>query len=151
MKPTGYKTVIVTSPAAIVDNAAFTTNVIDTKGFSFAEIFVMLGELDIAVAALKVRESDSSDMSGAADITGTVFGTNNNDTGSASTLPADDADNTLYKFEIDLKGRKRYLDLSITGGNGAAGTYAAAWANLHEGDNVPATAAQKGIAQLMRA
>ena len=36
---------------------------------------------------LKVQESDDSGMSGAADITGTVVGTDANDAGSTSTLP----------------------------------------------------------------
>ncbi len=150
MKPTNYKTVLLTPPAAIVDNAAFTTTALDTKGFRFVEIFVALGALDIAVAAMKVQESDDSGMSGAADITGAVFGTSIGDLGVASTLPAATDDNLIYKVEIDMRGRKRYLDLSLTGGDGAAGSYAVVWANLHEGENEPTTAAQKGIAQLLR-
>lgn len=150
MKPTRYKTVLVTPPAAIVDNAAFTTGAIDTKGFSFLEIFVAFGAMDIAATVLKVQESDDSGMSGAADITGTIFGTDANDTGSTSTLPSATADNLIFKFEIDLKGRKRYIDCLLTGGDGTAGTYAVVWANLHEGDQSPTTAAQKGVSQLMR-
>ena len=150
MKPTGYKTVQVIAPTAIVDNASWTTVTIDTLGFRFCEIFFMLGALDIAVAALKVQESDDSGMAGAVDITGTIFGTDDNDTGSASTLPAATDDNKIYKFEIDLRGRKRYLDLVATGGDGTVGSYAAAWANLHEGENVPTSASDKNVAQLMR-
>lgn len=155
MKPTKYKTVMLAQPAAIVDNASFTTLALDTKGFAFAEIFVAIGALDIAVAALKVQESDATSdantLSSGTDVVGTRFGTDANDTGATSTLPSATDDNKLYKFEIDLKGRKRYLDVTLTGGDGAAGTYAVVWAHLHEGDNVPTSAADKGVAQLMRA
>lgn len=150
MKPGRYKTVLLTPPAAIVDDAAFTTAALDTKGFGHAEIFVAFGAMDIAATVLKVQESDASDMTGAADITGTIFGTDANDTGSTSTLPSATADNTIMKFEIDLKGRKRYLDCLLTGGNGTTGTYAVVWAHLHEADEPPISATEKGVAQLMR-
>ncbi|VTS03557.1 Uncharacterized protein OS=Marichromatium purpuratum 984 GN=MARPU_09545 PE=4 SV=1 [Gemmata massiliana] len=151
MKPTKYKTVLVTPPAAIVNNAAFATATIDTLGFSYLEIFVAFGAMDIGSTLLKVQESDDPGMSGAVDVVGTRVGTDPNDTGAASTLPSATSDNTMFKFEIDLKGRKRYLDLFLTGGNGATGTFAVAWANLHEGDSAPTSAADKGVAQLMRA
>ncbi|AMV30063.1 hypothetical protein VT84_37060 [Gemmata sp. SH-PL17] len=151
MKPTKYKTVLVTPPGAIVDNAAFATATIDTLGFSYLEIFVAFGAMDIAATLLKVQESDDSGMSGAVDIVGTRVGTDPNDTGATSTLPSATSDNTIFKFEIDLKGRKRYLDLNLTGGDGTTGTYAVVWANLHEGDVAPTSAADKGAAQLMRA
>lgn len=150
MKPTNYKIVAVTPPAAIVDNAAFGTTTIDTLGFRFAEVYLFLGALDIAVVAAKMQESDDSGMSGAVDIVGTRFGTDNNDTGSTSSLPSATDDNKFYKFEIDLRGRKRYLDLVLTGGDGSAGTFACAFALLHNGEQEPTTAAQKGVAQLMR-
>jgi hypothetical protein len=63
------KTVGITPPAAIIDNAAATTASVDTKGFSKARIVVYLGALDIAVSAMKLRHSDDdstySDISGA--------------------------------------------------------------------------------------
>ncbi len=37
------KTVAVASPGPIVDDAAFTTNTVDTKGFKKARFVVMLG------------------------------------------------------------------------------------------------------------
>lgn len=154
MLPTNYKTVAVTNPAAILDDTSATTNVIDTKGFRYLEIFVMLGATDIALTALKVQEadaaSDGTTLTSGADVSGTVFGTDANDTGSTSTLPSATDDNKLYKFEIDLRGRKRYLKPTVTVGNGSAGGFVCAWANLHVGEQEPTTASQKGIAQLMR-
>lgn len=137
---TNVKTLAVTSPAAIVDDAAFTTNTIDTLGFAQLTIIVMLGALDIALAAFKVREGDASDMSDAADITGADFSV------SPATLPAATADNNLYAVHIDLRGRKRYIDLSLTGGNGTSGTYAAAIAQLSNPQTYPSSAADRGFA-----
>lgn len=150
MMPVCHKLVSVTPPAAIVDNAAFTTATVDTLGFRFARFVVYFGAMDIAAAALKVQESDDSGMSGAADITGAVFGTSTNDAGSTSSLPSATDDNKFFTVEIDLRGRKRYLDLSLTGGDGSAGTYAAAWCELYRGENTPTTAAQKGVSQNLR-
>lgn len=133
------KVVAVTSPVAIVDNASWTTNEIDTIGFRFCSIYVMLGALDIAIAALKVQESNTSG-SGMADITETVFGGTGN-----PALPGATADNNIYAIHIDLRGRKRYLDLVLTGGDGAAGSFATAWAVLSRGEQLPASAAARGL------
>jgi hypothetical protein len=143
------KLVVITPPNAIVDNAAYTTAAIDTQDADFVVIHVMLGPTDIAMAALKVQESDLANMSGAADIVGTRFGTDNNDTGSASTLPDANADNTILSFYIDKRGRKRYLDLVATAGDGSTGTYLAAWAELWRMKDGPRTAAEAGYGQRM--
>lgn len=132
------KFVAITPPGAIVDNAAFTTATIDTKGFAQLSIIVHFGAMDIAMAALKVQESDDSGMSGPADISGTVGGT-------AFTLPSATADNQFWAFHISLKGnRKRYIDLVATGGDGTAGTYMTAFAVLSRGSETPDTAAKRG-------
>ena len=71
----GVKIVSITPPAAIVDNASFTTAAVDTIGFGKVAIVFSLGATDIAMTALKLQESDDSGMSGATDITGFVVGT----------------------------------------------------------------------------
>ena len=135
------KVVPVTNPGAIVDNAAFTTATIDTKGFAFVTIVLILGALDIALAAFKLREGDASDMSDAADVAGADFSV------SPATLPAATDDNKLYAVHVNLTGRKRYLDLSLTGGDGTAGTCAAAVAIFSQASEVPSTADGRGFAQ----
>lgn len=134
------KVVAVTPPAAIVDNAGFTTNIIDTLGFAFITVIVMLGATDIALAALKLRESDANDMTGAVDVDGADFSTD-------GTLPSATDDNKLYAIHVNLKGRKRYLDLTLTGGDGTTGTYASVIALLSEASNVPSSATARGFAQ----
>lgn len=137
------KIVPVTSPAAIVDNAAFTTAIIDTKGWDEALFCVQFGALDVAVAALKLQESDDSGMSGAADVDGADFSTD-------GTLPADTADDTFVGIHVKLGGsRKRYMDLTFTGGNGTTGTYANAFVILAKGEASPSSVAGRGFGQLL--
>lgn len=141
------KTVAITPPAAIVDNASYTTAAVDTFGYNKLRVCVLLGATDIAMTALKLQESDDSGMSGAADITGAVYGTSANpDTGTTSALPSATDDNKLFTFFVDLKGRKRYIDLVATAGDGSAGTYLAAWADLYNGNDTPTTATERGAA-----
>lgn len=132
----------VTYPAAIVDNASWTTVEIDTVQsgvkYNYADIYVMFGAMDIAVTAFKVQESDTSG-SGFADVTNAVGGTD-------FTLPSATSDNTLWCIRLDLRKRKRYLDLVLTGGDGAAGTYAAAWVVLSRGNETPVNATAHGLA-----
>jgi hypothetical protein len=131
-----------TPPAAIIDNAAAGTTTIDTFGCGAVLIVVQLGALDIAVGALKVQESDDSGMSGAADITETVFGGTGN-----PALPAATADNNLYGFLIHCNGhRKRYLDLVATLGDGSAGTYISALTIKFRHGTLPSTATGRGFA-----
>lgn len=142
-------------PVVIVNNASEAALVIDTLGFDYLEVVIQLGATDIALTALKLQESEvkasATTLTGGADISGTVFGTDANDTGSTSTLPAATDDNKIYKFEIDLRGRKRYILPVITIGNGSVGAYCAGVAELSRGAQVPTSATEKGIAQLMRA
>ncbi|HEY0101366.1 MAG TPA: hypothetical protein VGB76_20750 [Pyrinomonadaceae bacterium] len=135
------KVVAVTNPGAIVDNAAFTTATIDTLGFRFVTIIVLFGALDIALAALKLREGDAADMSDATDVEGADFSV------APATLPAATDDNKLVAIHVNLNGRKRYLDLTMTGGDGAAGTYASVTAILSRASEAPDTAEKRGFAQ----
>lgn len=144
------KKVNVTPPAAIVDNASFATTTIDTLGYNYLEVIFQLGASDIAMTALKLQESDSSDMSGAADITGMVYGTSTNIAGSTSALPSDTDDNKVYAFQLPLAGRKRYIDLVATAGNGSTGTYGSALALLSKATNAPRTAAECGCGDILR-
>lgn len=141
------KIVSVTPPAAIVDNAAFTTAEVDTLGYDFASFYVYYGATDIATAVLQVTETDTSG-SGQVAITGTIFGTSTNTAGTTSTLPSATADNLFFAIHIDMrKGRKRYLDLNLTGGDGAAGTFAAVFCILSRGKELPNSASERGCSQ----
>ncbi|HEV2862853.1 MAG TPA: hypothetical protein VGX48_17690 [Pyrinomonadaceae bacterium] len=134
------RTVVITPPQGPVDNAAFVTATLDTLGAGYVDFIVVLGSIDAALAALKVRESDASDMTGAADVPGADFSV------APSALPGATDDNKAYHIGLDMRGRKRYLDLVLTAGDGAAGTFACVIAQLSRLASSPRTAAQRGFA-----
>lgn len=142
------KYISVTPPAAIANNTSPTTAEIDTLGYDYCTIVAYLGATDIAMTALKVTESDTAG-SGHADVTGLVFGTSNTIDGSASTLPSATDDNKFFVFQVDLRGRKRYLDVTATIGNGSTGAYLTILAMLSRGESNPATSAGMGAAAVL--
>lgn len=135
------KTVIVTPPAAIVDNAAFPTTAVDMRGYRFCTFEIILGALDIAVAVLKLRHSDDDGATDAyTDIDGADYSVD-------GTLPSATADNGIVAIHVDMRGgKKRFLDLSFTGGDGAAGTFACVLARLSRGETFARSAADRGYA-----
>lgn len=134
------KVVNVTPPAAIVDAASFSTTAIDTAGFGKLAVYFSLGATDIAMTALKLQESDDSGMSGAADITGCVYGASG-----APALPTATDDNKIFGFFVNLAGRERYIDVVATAGDGSAGTYGSCIAVLYNGEGIN-DATERGLA-----
>lgn len=146
-----FKLVSVTPPAAIVNNASATTSEVDTKGWNYARFIVYIGATDIALAALKLTESDTS-ASGHVEIAATDFSdaTQTDIDGTALALPAADEDNGFIVIDVNLEGRKRYLDLVLTAGSGSAGTYVAAWCELYKGQDGPISVAAHGCKDMVR-
>jgi hypothetical protein len=136
-------------PVARLDNGSYTTTQVDTLGYDYATFVVNLGATDIAMTALKVQESDT-DGSNFADVPGAVYGTSTNIAGSTSALPTATDDDDIFLIEVDLRGRKRYLDLVATAGNGTAGTFASGVCILSRASNAPVTAAERGCNQILR-
>lgn len=143
------KRVGITPPAAIVDNASYATAEVDTLGYDYAKIVVWLGATDIAMTALAVTESDTSG-SGHTNVTGLVYGTSTDIDGNVSTLPSATDDNKFFEFDIDLRGRKRYLDVTATAGDGTTGTFAVIFAELSRAEETPVTATERGAAAVLR-
>ena len=144
-----FKLVGVTPPAAIIDDSAVTTAEIDTKGWDHCRVIVYLGATDIAMSALKMTESDTSG-SGHADITGLVYGTSTDIDGDTSALPSATDDNGFFVFDVDLRGRKRYLDVSATVGNGSTGAYVTILAELYRGEAMPTSVSGHGAAGMLK-
>lgn len=133
----------ITPPAAISDNATLSTTEIDTAGYNYITIVVGIGATDIAMTALKVTESDTAG-SGHADITGADF------TVSPATVPSATDDNKFFVVNIDLRnGRKRYIDVTATTGNGTAGTYICIWAELTRAQIAPTSASELNADQVL--
>lgn len=135
------KFVNVTPPVAINDNTAYTTAIVDTLGWREVTFLVSFGVMDIAVAALKLTESDDSGMSGATDVSGADFSV------APLTLPSATDDGHQFAIYVNMMGHKRYLDLSFTAGDGSAGTYAVVTAILSRPETFPDTAAERGLTQ----
>lgn len=139
----------VIAPAAIVDDASFTTIEVDTLGYNYATFIFNLGATDIAMAALKVQESDTSG-SGFVDIAGADLSSATDIDGVATALPSATDDGNVIVIQMDLRGRKRYLDLVATAGNGAAGTFASAVCVLSQADVAPESVSAAGCETLVR-
>lgn len=135
------KLVQIIAPQVIADNAEWvgskgsTPVEVDTKGFRFARIIVMLGATDITMSVLKLWECDTAGGTYAA-VTGGDF---------TAALPSDTDDNKFFAINVNLRARKRFLELEATAGNGSAGTYLVAWAELSRAEEIPNTAAERGI------
>lgn len=149
MTPPDAKWFIVTSPVAIVDDGSWTTNEIDTIGYEYLEVAVTLGAVDIALTVLKLQDSDATGTD-FGDVTGCVFGTSVNSTGSASTLPAADDDNKVFLFNVSLIGRKRFFDLVATIDDGTTGGFMSCVARLSRAETGPNAAAEYGASQVLQ-
>lgn len=134
-------------PEAIKDNTSWTDiEDIDTNGWDYLTIYWIQGATDVITAALTIDESDTT--SGyAAFIT---VGTTATIAGTTSALPAATPDNQIHIFEIDLRKRKRYIQITATAGNGTLGTYGCAIGVLSRGTEVIQTAAARGATQIIR-
>ncbi len=140
------KTVGIVFPQAIKDNTAWvgttasTPVVVDTAGFSHMKIKWMTGATDIAQASLVVVSDDDSTLASAT--TKYTFG----GTGLMA-LPTATDDNKIWELSIDLrKNTERYWGVTAAAGNGTVGAYAVCWAELYNGDEVPTSDTQRGLA-----
>jgi hypothetical protein len=137
------------APAAIIDNASATATAIDCAGASYLEIPIQLGATDIAVTVLKLEESDVSG-SGYTDITGATFSAGSNVDGVALALPSATDDNQPHVFQVDLVGRKRYIRVVCTFGDGSAGGFVAATARLSNVSFLPPTSTERALGGICR-
>jgi hypothetical protein len=106
---------VVKATASVAASATF-SHEIDTLGFKYAAIDVVFSPFTAATASyasvLKVQESDASG-SGQADISGLSV-----TAGAGSTTGA--VVGAVARFNVDLRGRKRYLTVVTSPGNTVA-------------------------------
>lgn len=141
------KFVNIVPPAAIKDNTAFVDiEDIDCAGWDYLTIVWQQGATDVITAALAVADSDDATTY----VNFATVGTTATIAGTTSALPAATPDNQLHIFEIDLRKRKRYIQVDATAGNGSTGTFASALGILSRGDSVTQTAAARGAVQIIR-
>lgn len=121
-----------------------TAEEIDTLGYDYATILVLVGNLASNATAFEVQESDTSG-SGFALITGADYDGGTDIDGSTASLPAAASDDDkVFVFEIDLKARKRYIKPVVTiGGSGSA---VGCVAILSRAAESPTTTAERSLA-----
>lgn len=141
----------VTGTDFTVDNGSFTTAEIDTLGYDYLTIIAAFGNVPANVAALTITESNTAG-SGHGNVTGLIVGTSANTDGTTSVLPTAAAgDGRVIVFEIDLRGRRRYIDTTLTAGNGAGTvTEACVIAILSRAEDAPVTATERGVNDILR-
>lgn len=128
----------VTKAAASVAASATHSHEIDTAGFKYASIDVVYSPFTAATSAyasvLKIQESDASG-SGQADVTGLSI-----TAGAGSTTGANVG--AVARFNVDLRGRKRYLTVVTSPGNTVAVVTSA---RLSKGEQHAVTATESGV------
>jgi len=125
-------------PQARINNSAVTVASVDRKGFNYATIRIAIGATDIGLTTFKLQESD--DNTTFTDVPNADFSI------SPLSLPSNTNSNTLWEWQIDLRApRKRYLRPAITVGNGSAGAFLAATAELSRAEQSPTTPTSQGL------
>jgi len=121
-------------------NGATATGVVDTLGFDWATIDIIAATADVVSnkpSVLKIQESDDTVASNFADITGLRGGTDftipNANTAATAVVQ------NVYKFNVDLRGRKRYLRGVYSPQTTQTVTLVA---NLGKGEQAPISAAK---------
>lgn len=133
------KTVIAIIPISKTNGATAVGEMIDTKGFDYVNIGIVASTADVVsntLSVLKIEEGDTT--SSVATFAGAVSGA---DYTIATNAYTSTTNQNVWSFNVDLKGRKRYLRVSaspqttmVIGGV----------ASLHRAEKLPTTAAEAG-------
>jgi hypothetical protein len=129
---------ILTLGGASYSSAGTSVTTFDTRGFRYAVVDVTFGTLATnggVPSVFRITESDATVISNFTTITG----------GSATLAAANLAHSTV-RFQIDLRNRKRYLNLDIT--NGTSSLVISAVARLSRPETSKLTAAQQSVTNM---
>jgi hypothetical protein len=143
------KYAVAIAPAAIIDNTSATVTAVDARGYSYVELPVQIGATDIAVTVLKLTECDTSGGT-YTDITGATFSAGTSADGVALALPASTDDNQVHAFQVNMVGRKPFLKLVCTFGDGTVGGFVACTARLSRAAYLSPTATDKAAGGICR-
>lgn len=143
------KYAVAIAPAAIIDNTSATNTAVDCRGFSYAEFPVQIGATDIAITALKLTECDTSGGS-YTDITGATFDGGTSADGVTLALPSATDDNQVHAFHVNMVGRKPFIKVVVTFGDGSVGGFVACTARLSRAGFLSATATNKAAGGICR-
>jgi hypothetical protein len=137
---TTSKDVVSIFPQARLNNSSFTVTSVDRRNFDYATLEVSLGATDVGLTTFKLQESDDNS---------TWTDVPNGDFSISGTLPSSANSDTLWSWDIDLTGRKRYLRPAITVGNGSSGAFLTAKFKLSRAEETPYNAATRNLAGVL--
>ena len=143
------KFVNLTPPGALVDGASLTVAELDTLGWDYAQILLILGATDIACSAAILTDGDTSG-SGHSNITLSNFDGQDDVVGDTAVLPSATDDDGFFLWELDLRKRKRNIDATITVGDGTVGGYYTVIAQLSRGSEPPTSVSGRGCTGIIR-
>lgn len=141
------KGVVAITPVSKTNGHTAAGELIDTNGFDFMTLDIILSAADVVSnvpSVLKLQEADTTDASNLADISEFKAGTGFT---LATTMGTSTAVQNLYKFDVDLRGRKRYLKALVSP---VTTQVIAGVANLHMAEQAPVSAAAAGALNVVR-
>mgnify|MGYP003394132756 FL=1 len=128
-----------------VTNAGTATGSVDTLGYDFLALDLLQTTSNAVsnnLSVCKLSESDTTDATNYSDVPAFV----GDGTGGFTIPNADTSNSQLYKFNMDLRGRKRYIKLSASPLTTQSLT---AIANLHKAEQSPVSATDAGVSVLV--
>lgn len=138
------KAVVAIAPQSVTNGQTVTGN-IDTLGYDWLTLDVYQATSNNTtnnLSTCKLSESDTTDATNFSDITKFV----GDGTGGFTIPAANTSDGQVYKFNVNLRGRKRYLKLTVTP---VTTQIMGAFANLGIAEQAPVSATNAGVAALV--
>lgn len=138
---------VVTIMGTGVTNAGTGTSVIDRLGWDYVSLDLVLGTANVVSnipTVLKIAESDITDSTGYANVVAFTGGTaTSTSIGFVIPTVSDTTNPNVYRMNIDCRGRKRYLKLSVSPATTQLGFVAA---RLRRAKETPQSASAAGCA-----
>ena len=129
----------ITAPVAV--DGTMTTAFVDTAGYSYATVILHQGVSAAAITTLTLGDCDTS---GGSYDTFVTYGTTADIEGATTIKPATSEAGKIFAIQVDLRGRKRYLDLSVVNDGTDPGNVASAICILSRPEQKPVTVADHG-------
>lgn len=129
---------VLVTPASFT-NGATASGYMDTRGFDYLEIEVTMAPANVvsnAPSVLKLMESDDTETTNFANISGAVGGTDFTIGNHLTSLP------NQHVFGVALQGRKRYIRCDVSP---RTTQIASITARLDRGEEAPVTATKAGV------
>jgi len=130
----------ITAPVAV--DGTMTTAFVDTAGYSYATVILHQGVCAADITTLTLGDCDTS---GGSYDTFVTYGTTADIEGATTIKPQEDTEEgKMFVLQVDLRGRKRYLDLSVVNDGTDPGNVASAICILSRPEQKPVTVADHG-------